>query len=439
MTEASQAAAVPGAADHAANGRKTLRTISWHLLPLLSAAYFFCVIDRVNLSFAALTMNADLSFTPLTYAWGAGLFFIGYALFEVPSNMLLVRIGSRIWLPRIIVSWGTVSCATALVSSAPGFYALRFLLGAAEAGFFPGVVLYLIYWYPPDYRARVLSAFILASPVSAVVGGSVSGFILGLDGSFGLKGWQWLFILEGLPTIALGLVSILLLPDRPATARWLGAEQKNWIAGQLAEAPAKQNDLGHSLSIWPRPPATLVSGVIYLGMASTLYSIQLWLPQIVQSFGLTNMRVGFVSALPFAVSSVAMFLWGRHSDRSGERVLHVALPFFVSALALFLLIYAKTLVVAISLVTMATVGAYCAFGVFWTLSSTLFSDRTLPVAIAMVNSFANIGSFSSVYLIGWLKQTTGAPLAGMVLLAVLPLLAGFLTLGVVSRMGREGS
>lgn len=423
------------AAEHPEIGRKTLQIISWRLLPLLSLSYFFCVIDRANLSFAALTMNADLSFSPVTYAWGAGLFLIGYSLFEVPSNLLLVRLGSRLWIPRIIVTWGIVSCATALVSGATGFYLLRFLLGLAEAGFFPGVVFYLTFWYPPAYRARILSAFILASPLSAVLGGSVSGFILGLDGLSGLKGWQWLFILEGLPTIVLGLASAFLLPDHPATARWLNSEQKSWLERQLAnDRLGKRGHRGRGLSVWPRSPAILVSAVIYFGIVSTLYDIQFWLPQIVQGFGLTNMQVGFVSAFPFAVAAVAMILWGRHSDRGQERVLHVALPLLISALSLFLLIYAETLVAAMALLTVATVGAYCAFGVFWTLSSTLFSATALPVAIAMINSFSNIPSFGGIYLIGWLKQTTGAPLAGMVFLAVLPLLAGFLTLGVGFRI-----
>src|SRR6202045_3609103 len=219
----------------------TIRAISWRLIPFLVLAYFFSYLDRVNLGFAALTMNAELKFTPLIFAWGAGIFFIGYFLFEVPSNLALERFGASRWIARIMVSWGIISGLMALVSGEWSFYILRFLLGVAEAGFFPGIILYLTYWYPAEYRARFLAAFAIAVPVSTVIGAPVSGLLLGLDGAMGFKGWQWLFIIEGIPSVLLGIVTWFYLTDRPAKADWLTAEQKAWLSAKLeSEIAAKQ-------------------------------------------------------------------------------------------------------------------------------------------------------------------------------------------------------
>src|SRR5580698_8194203 len=267
----------------------TIRAISIRLIPFLVLAYFLAYLDRVNLGFAALTMNAELKFSPLVFGWGAGIFFIGYFLFEVPSNIALEKFGASRWIARIMVTWGIISGLMAMVTGPWSFYGLRFLLGVAEAGFFPGIILYLTYWYPAEYRARFLAAFAIAVPVSTVIGAPASGLLLGLDGAMGLKGWQWLFIIEGVPSVLLGIVSWFYLTDRPAKADWLTTEQKAWLASKLnAEVAAKQAakhlTLGEALS----SPKVIMLSLVYFGFVGSLYGMQFWLPQIVKAFGLTN-------------------------------------------------------------------------------------------------------------------------------------------------------
>jgi ACS family tartrate transporter-like MFS transporter len=313
----------------------TIRAISWRLIPFLVLAYFFSYLDRVNLGFAALTMNADLKFTPLIFAWGAGIFFIGYFIFEVPSNLALEKFGASRWIARIMVTWGIISAAMAMVSGELSFYVLRFLLGVAEAGFFPGIILYLTYWYPAEYRARFLAAFAIAVPVSTVIGAPISGLLLGLDGMMGLRGWQWLFIIEGIPSVLLGIITWFYLTDRPEKADWLTKEQKAWLSAKLqAEIATKQAahhlTLGEALS----SPKVITLSLIYFGFVGALYGMQFWLPQIVKAFGLTNAQTGFVTAIPYLFGTIAMILWARHSDATRERVAHVGGPLLLTAFAL---------------------------------------------------------------------------------------------------------
>ena len=313
----------------------TIRTISWRLIPFLVLAYFFSYLDRVNLGFAALTMNADLKFTPLIFAWGAGIFFIGYFIFEVPSNLALEKFGASRWIARIMVTWGIISALMATVSGEMSFYVLRFLLGVAEAGFFPGIILYLTYWYPAKYRARFLAAFAIAVPVSTVIGAPISGLLLGLDGVMGLRGWQWLFIIEGIPSVLLGIVTWFYLTDRPEKADWLTTEQKAWLSAKLqaeiaTKQAAKHLTLGEALS----SPKVITLSLIYFGFVGALYGMQFWLPQIVKAFGLTNAQTGFVTAIPYLFGTIAMILWARHSDATRERVAHVGGPLLLTAAAL---------------------------------------------------------------------------------------------------------
>src|SRR5258708_7700317 len=313
----------------------TIRAISWRLIPFLVLAYFFSYLDRVNLGFAARTMHAELNFTPLIFAWGAGIFFIGYFIFEVPSNLALEKCGASRWIARIMVTWGIISALMATVTGELSFYLLRFVLGVAEAGFFPGIILYLTYWYPAEYRARFLAAFAIAVPVSTVIGAPISGLLLGLDGVMGLKGWQWLFIIEGIPSVLLGIVTWFYLTDRPEKAGWLAPEQKAWLASKLrAENAAKQAathlTLGQALS----SPRVIVLSLIYFGFVAALYGMQFWLPQIVKAFGLTNAQTGFVTAIPYLFGTIAMILWARHSDATRERVAHVGGPLLLTAVAL---------------------------------------------------------------------------------------------------------
>ncbi|MGJ5203200.1 MFS transporter [Bradyrhizobium sp. HKCCYLR20261] len=416
----------------AASGRSdieatTIRAISWRLIPFLVLAYFFSYLDRVNLGFAALTMNAELKFSPLVFAWGAGIFFIGYFIFEVPSNLALEKFGASRWIARIMVTWGIISALMALVSGPWSFYILRFLLGVAEAGFFPGIILYLTYWYPAQYRARFLAAFAVAVPVSTVIGAPVSGLLLGLHGWMGLQGWQWLFIIEGIPSIILGVVTWFYLTDRPEHATWLSAEQKAWLAARLeAETAAKQAaghmTLGEALS----SPKVIVLSLIYFGFVGALYGMQFWLPQIVKAFGLTNTQTGFVTAIPYAFGTVAMILWARHSDATRERVVHVGAPMILIAIALAASSQIGDPTLTMVALTFAAIGVFCVFGVFWTLPTAWLSGTAAAGAIALINSIGNLAGFGGPYLVGWIKDTTGSTTHGLLALSALPLMAGLL-------------
>jgi ACS family tartrate transporter-like MFS transporter len=405
----------------------TIRTISWRLIPFLVLAYFFSYLDRVNLGFAALTMNGDMKFTPLIFAWGAGIFFIGYFIFEVPSNLALEKFGASRWIARIMVTWGIISAAMAVVSGELSFYVLRFLLGVAEAGFFPGIILYLTYWYPAEYRARFLAAFAVAVPVSTVIGAPISGLLLGLDGMMGLRGWQWLFILEGIPSVLLGIVTWFYLTDRPEKADWLSAEQKAWLKAKLdSEIAAKQAvnhfTLGEALS----SPKVIMLSLIYFGFVGALYGMQFWLPQIVKAFGLTNAQTGFVTAIPYLFGTIAMILWARHSDATRERVAHVGGPLLLTAAALAVSSYITDPTITMIVLTVAAMGIFCTFAVFWTLPTAWLSGTAAAGGIALINSIGNLAGFGGPYLIGWVKDTTGSTSNGLLVLSLLPLLAGLL-------------
>jgi MFS transporter, ACS family, tartrate transporter len=405
----------------------TIRTISRRLIPFLVLAYFFSYLDRVNLGFAALTMNADLKFSPLVFAWGAGIFFIGYFIFEVPSNLALEKFGASRWIARIMVTWGIISAAMAMVSGELSFYVLRFLLGVAEAGFFPGIILYLTYWYPAEYRARFLAAFAIAVPVSTVIGAPISGLLLGLDGMMGLRGWQWLFILEGIPSVLLGIVTWFYLTDRPEKADWLTAEQKAWLKAKLdSEIATKQAaqhlTLGQALS----SPKVITLSLIYFGFVGALYGMQFWLPTIVKAFGLTNAQTGFVTAIPYLFGTIAMILWARHSDATRERVAHVGGPLLLTAAALAASSYISDPTITMIVLTFAAIGVFGTFAVFWTLPTAWLSGTAAAGGIALINSIGNLAGFGGPYLIGWVKDATGSTSNGLLVLSLLPLVAGLL-------------
>jgi MFS family permease len=326
-----------------------------------------------------------------------------------------------------MVTWGIISALMATVSGEWSFYILRFLLGVAEAGFFPGIILYLTYWYPAEYRARFLAAFAIAVPVSTVIGAPVSGLLLWLDGAMGLKGWQWLFVIEGVPSILLGIVTWFYLTDRPEHANWLSAEQKSWLAAKLnAETTAKQAarhlTLGEALS----SPKVIMLSLVYFGFVGALYGMQFWLPQIVKAFGLTNAQTGFVTAIPYVFGTIAMILWARHSDATRERVVHVGAPLLLTALALAASGYILDASTTVAVLTIAAVGVFCTFGVFWTLPTAWLSGTAAAGAIALINSIGNLAGFGGPYLIGWVTQATGNTQNGLLVLAVLPLIGGLL-------------
>ncbi len=424
----SQSATIAAAANTKSDlETSTIRAISWRLIPFLVLAYFLSYLDRVNLGFAALTMNKELNFSPTVFSWGAGIFFIGYFLFEVPSNLALEKFGASRWIARIMITWGIISALMAVVSGVWSFYGVRFLLGVAEAGFFPGIILYLTYWYPAEYRARFLAAFAVAVPVSTVIGAPVSGLLLGLDGAMGLQGWQWLFVIEGVPSVLLGIVTWFYLTDRPAKADWLSAEQKAWLAAKLeSEVAAKEAathlTLGQALS----SPKVIALSLVYFGFVAALYGMQFWLPTIVKAFGFSNAQTGFVIAVPYLFGTVAMILWARHSDATRERVMHVGAPLLLTGAALGVCGYVTDPMTTMVVLTVAAIGVFCTFGVFWTLPTAWLSGTAAAGAIALINSIGNLAGFAGPYLIGWVKETTGSTSTGLFVLAVLPLLGGLL-------------
>ena len=388
---------------------KVASKIAWRLVPLLMLCYFVAFLDRVNVSFAALTMNADLGFDSAVFGLGAGIFFLGYFVFEVPSNLALARFGARTWITRIMVSWGLVSAAMALVWNDTSFYVGRFLLGAAEAGFFPGVVLYLTFWFTAEHRAKMVGLFMAAVPISGVIGSPLSGWLLGLDGTLGLRGWQWLYVLEGLPAVMLSVAVWLWLPDRPAEARWLAAAERQWLEATLAHERAHlENRRKYRLGEALRDGRVLLLSLIYLGLVTGLYGVTFWLPQIVRGLGgLSNLQVGFVVALPTLAAAVAMIVWTRHSDQTGERPWHVALPAFAGALGLAAGALASEAVPSILALSVALIGIYAAIATSWALPSAFLTGTAAAGGIALINSIGNLGGFAGPYFVGWIKSATG--------------------------------
>ncbi len=410
-----------------------MRRISWRIVPFIGFGYFLAYINRVNLGFAAKEMNADLHFDALVYSWGAGIFFIAYFFFEVPSNIALERFGARKWIARIMVTWGVISAAMALVSGPTSFYTLRFLLGLAEAGFFPGIILYLTYWYPAVYRGRVLASFIAAVPISVVVGSSLSGLILGLDGLAGIRGWQWVFIVEGVPAVLLGFFTWFYMTDRPEKASWLPEREKQWIVSALAHDRAA-NKTPHMTLVQALGSATvLLMSLAYFGFVAALYGMQFWLPQIVQAFGLSNAETGFVAAVPYVVATPAMLLWGRHSDRTGERVWHAVLPLALTAVALAACSFLTGPLPTLLALTVAAVGVFCSFAVLWTIPTALLAGTAAAGGIAMINSIGNLAGFAGPYIIGWVKQSTGSTTNGLLFLAACPFVSALVVL-LVGRL-----
>lgn len=405
------------------------RKVSRRIIPLMMILYLFAFLDRVNIGFAALTMNTDLGFSPYVFGWGAGIFFLGYVLFEVPSNVVLAKVGARLWICRIMITWGVVSSAMAFVDGEWSFYILRFLLGVAEAGFFPGMIFYLTHWFPAARRAKFLALFMAAVPLASAVGAPVSGFILGIDGVLGLQGWQWLFIMEGLPSCLLGVLVLFLLPDGPAKAAWLTDGEKGAIADRLARDRARNAHIVHE-SLWPalRDHRVIALGFVYFGIVVGLYGIGLWLPQIIKAMGFTNIEVGLIVAVPYFLSAAAMMLWGRNSDRTGERVWHVALPALVSAAGFLASVYLQSTVLQLCALGVACIGIYSALAPFWTLPSTILGSIGAAGGIALINSIGNAGGFLGPYLVGWIKEVTGSFHLGMAALAFGLVGAAILTL-----------
>jgi ACS family tartrate transporter-like MFS transporter len=394
---------------------ETVQRVFRRLMPFLLLSYLICYIDRVNVGFASLQMNKAVGIDPKVYGLGAGIFFIGYFLLEVPSNLALERFGARTWIARIMITWGLVSAAFALVGGPTSFLVLRFLLGAAEAGFFPGVILYLTYWFPATHRARIVGIFMVAIPVAGLTGSPISGAILGMDGVLGLGGWQWVFLLEAAPAVLLGIACFVWLTDRPEHARWLTPAQKTWLIETL-EADRRRSVKVPHLSLWDvlRNRYVLIMALVYSGAAGASSALALWQPQVIKSFGMTNFQTGLLNAIPYGISAVWMVLWGRHSDRTGERVWHNALPLGWMALALVATFGVSQVAPLIVLLTLILAGTYASKGPFWALCSEWLSAPVAAAGLAQINALGNLSGFACNFLIGWIKTETGSfPLALM--------------------------
>ena len=389
------------------------------LIPVMAAIYVASFLDRVNISFAALTMNHDLGFSPEVFGIGAGIFFFGYFFFEIPSNLMLEKFGARMWMCRIMVSWGLVSMATAFVKTAPEFYVLRFLLGLAEAGLYPGMILYMTYWFPQATRGRFIALFLAAVPMASVIGGPLSGWLLDFNGH-GLRGWQWMLLLEGLPSVLLGVALLWLLPDRPATATWLTAEEREVVTARLAaEPPGELHGFWQMLGdkrIWILiiPDFSIVIG---------LYGLGLWMPQIISAMGFSHMETGLLVMLPYTVAVAAMLLVGASSDRRGERVFHVAGSALAASVGLLGAAFLHGPVPVMLALCVASAGIYAALAVFWTLPTAILRGMAAAGGLALLNSFANLGGYFGPDLMGWARQETGDYTLGLCVLAGMEALA----------------
>lgn len=412
------------------------------LVPILMLGYFVAFLDRVNIGFAALQMNRDLSFGPSVYGTGAGIFFVGYFLCEVPSNVMLEIKGARIWIARIMISWGLVSMATAAVRGAASFYLARFALGAAEAGFYPGVILYLSAWFPRQERARVIGWFTLANPVAAVVGGPLSGAILSAGGAFGLRSWQLLFLLEGVPAVVIGFVVWRLLDDRPSQARWLTADERGLLARRIAADQSQHADREKlTLRQGLTDPRVLLLGAVYFGCIAGNYGLAFWLPQIITSFGVASyFQTGLITALPYACGAAAMVLWSAHSDRTGERTWHVVLPLLLAGLSFLIGSCIGHLVPTIVFMCLAAMGIFANTPPFWTWPTSLMGGVAAAGGVALVNSLGNLSGFFAPYAIGAIKRRTGSFQWGLAVLGALPLAsAALMWLIARARRGTDGA
>lgn len=396
-----------------------MRQVTLRIVPFLMVAYFVSFVDRVNLGFAALQMVKDLHLSATVFGFGGGIFFLSYFLFEVPSNLLLEKFGARRWIARIMITWGVLAGGMALVKGPQSLYLMRLLLGAAEAGFFPGVILYLTYWFPAEHRGRIIGLFTAAIPVSSFLGSPISAALLGTDGWLGLRGWQWMFILEGIPAVLLGLACLAVLSDRPADATWLGDEDRRWLIAQLQAEKGKRRPvekLSLSQVLWNRH--VLVLSVVLAGSTAVSSGLQLWQPQIIKEYGLTNMQTGLLNAIPFALATVIMIWWGRRSDRTRERVWHSALPLVLTAISLASAVLFNSLFAIIVILCLAVIGIYAGKGPVWAISTEWLSAGTAAAGLAQINAISNLAGFGTTYVMGFIRDATGS-----FSLALLPLVA----------------
>jgi len=399
------------------------RKIALRLVPFLMALYLVAFLDRVNISFAALTMNRDLGIGPSLFGLTAGVFFFGYFLFELPSNLALLRFGARRWIMLLMLAWGLVSVATAFVRGPAAYIALRFLLGSAEAGFYPGVILYLTFWLPPSVRSRVMAAFVTAIPLSALIGSPISAQILLLHHALGLEGWQWLFLLEGSPALVLGLLTWFVLPNGPEEVRWLTPDEKRTLAQDLdqdlAEAePAHPGQKHHFLDLFTAEPQVYGWSFAYFCMAIGLYGLGFWIPTVLRSHGLSLRTLGWAAALPYLAAILGMIALSASSDHFRERRWHLTAAYVTAAAGFLLAGLAPNAPIAILGFSLAATGVLASMPIFWSASTLALAGPLVAAYIAVINSLGNLGGFFGPVLMGWLRRTTHSYFAGLATLGL---------------------
>jgi D-galactonate transporter len=414
------------------------RKVGARLIPFLMVCYIASFLDRVNVGFAKLQMLGDLKLSETAYGLGAGIFFIGYFIFEIPSNIILHKVGARVWIARIMISWGILSACMMFVSGEWSFYLVRFLLGLAEAGFFPGIILYLTYWYPAHRRARVTAFFMTGIAISGVIGGPLSGWILNsMSGTSGLAGWQWMFLIEGIPSVLIGLVVLFVLDDRIDDAKWLDPQEKALLDRNIATDNAHKEDHGIGKVLFA--PRVWLMALIYFCFVMGLYGIGFFLPTIIKATGVKSvLDIGMLTAIPYAFAAVTMVLVARHADKTGERRWHIALAGFVGAAGLVLsVVFSDNVVLAMTGLTIGTMGILTTLPSFWSLPTAFLAGTGAAAGIALVNSLGNLAGFAAPYAVGWIKDLTSSTNNGVYLLAGSLVLGGILTLSVPAALLRS--
>jgi ACS family tartrate transporter-like MFS transporter len=418
--------------------RRTILKISWRLLPLIVISYLVAYIDRTNVAFAALTMNKDVGLSAYVYGLGAGIFFVGYALFEVPSNMVLERVGARRWIARIMLTWGIISGMMALTAGPASFLTLRFLLGVAEAGFFPGIIYYLSCWFPAAYRARVLSTLFIAVPVSNAIASVISGAILEMDGVLGLHGWQWVFILEALPAVLLAFVVLTCMTDRPGEANWLEPREREWLEKTLHDERMRVESAGRlSLLQALTDRRVLALSAIYLFSVTASYGIVFFLPQIIKALGHSNVVTGLLTAIPYTIGVVGLLLWGHSSDRRNERRRHLFVALLVSAAGFVGVAWFLGSYWALAAMSIVAVGIYGSRPSFWPMPSMFLTGAAAAGGIALINSIGNLGGYVGPFIVGWIKDSTGSFQMALYFLALCSAISAAVTFFAARATGRR--
>jgi MFS transporter, ACS family, tartrate transporter len=402
-----------------------IKKLCWRILPLVLVAYCVAYVDRANIAVAALTMNKDLGFSAFTYGLGAGIFFLGYVLFEVPSNLVLERVGARRWIARIMFTWGILSAACAFITGSTSFFVLRFLLGVAEAGFFPGIVLYFTYWFPDRYRGRIIATLFLAVPGANALANVLSGAILGMNGLLGLRGWQWVFLVEAAPAIILSFVVLRTLVDRPSLATWLDTGERQWIERELAEERAavearERLTLGKALV----DPRIINLSIIWVLTVTAGYGTSFFMPQIVKGLGLSNLMTGVASAIPFLVGMIALLIWGWSSDRRPERRWHLISASVMGSVGFVAAGLLGSSFWSLAAMSLALAGIYGVRPAFWPLPSKFLSGTAAAGGIALINSIGNLGGYFGPFIVGWIKDSTNSFEMALYFLAACSLASG---------------